>query len=104
MRYRHTRLLAHKDAQSKSSVKHTRTYSPPRCVSCSLLTLTRNRPRGPYSAAVSLLQQLEKAKMVGGMAARQRGDDGLHMIYIKKGNVRPFMKPSEEGDSALARG
>lgn len=31
------------------------------------------------------------------MAARQRGDDGLHMIYIKEGNVRPFMKPLEEG-------
>lgn len=31
------------------------------------------------------------------MAARQRGDDELHMIYIKEGNVRPFMKPLEEG-------
>lgn len=42
------------------------------------------------------------------MAARQKGDDGLHMIYIKEGNVRPFMKPSEEGreegGSVVARG
>lgn len=46
--------------------------------------------------------------MDGGMAERQRGDDGLHMIYIMGGNAPPFMKPSqelkEEGGRVLASG
>lgn len=57
---------------------------------------------------LSLLKQHDNTRIRGGMAERQRGDNGLHMIYIREGNVRPFMKPSraakEEGGSVLASG
>lgn len=58
-------LSAHSTARaqrraSPRALQSTHAHSPPRRVSCSLLTLTRRRPRGPSSAAVSLLKQHEK--------------------------------------------
>lgn len=83
-------------------MKHMHVLSPS---SCLMFSSDTDSAAGPF---LSLLKQQEKAKMGAGMAARQKGDDVLHMIYIKEGNVRPFMKPSEEGreegGSVVARG